>query len=54
MKENPEVVEKVSRAGGKATDFAINDPDAAYEVMKGWYLNNTQMKKSDAYFLIRS
>ena len=34
MKENPEVVEKISRAVAKATDFAINDPDAAYEVMK--------------------
>ncbi len=34
MEENPEVVEKITRAIAKATDLAINDPDAAYEVMK--------------------
>jgi len=34
MKDNPEVVEKITRAVAKATDYAINDPDAAYEVMK--------------------
>lgn len=34
MEENPEIVEKITRAVAKATDFAIKDPDAAYEVMK--------------------
>ncbi|WP_338450219.1 ABC transporter substrate-binding protein [Niallia oryzisoli] len=34
MEENPEIVEKITRAVAKATDFAINDPDAAYELMK--------------------
>ena len=34
MEENPELVEKIIRATAKATDFAINNPDDAYEVMK--------------------
>lgn len=34
MKENPELVEKITRAIAKATDFAVKDHDAAYEVMK--------------------
>lgn len=34
MKDNPKIVEKVSRAVAKATDFSINDPDTAYEIMK--------------------
>jgi NitT/TauT family transport system substrate-binding protein len=34
VKERPEIVEKVSRAIAKATDFSINDPDATFEIMK--------------------
>jgi len=34
IKENPELIEKISRAVAKATDFSIKDPDAAFEVMK--------------------
>ena len=34
MEKNPELVEKITRSIAKATDLAIKDPDAAYEVMK--------------------
>jgi len=34
IKERPELVEKVNRAIAKATDFAIKDPDAAFDLMK--------------------
>lgn len=34
VKENPEMVEKISRAVAKATDFSINNHDQAVELMK--------------------
>ena len=34
MEENPELVEKVSRAIAKATDFSINNPEEAFNIMK--------------------
>lgn len=34
INENPELIEKITRAVAKATDFSIKDPNAAFEVMK--------------------
>ena len=34
LEENPALVEKISRAIARATDFSINNPDAAYAIMK--------------------
>ena len=34
IEERPELVEKISRSVARATDFSINDPDAAFDIMK--------------------